>query len=108
MASTSKLVAKPLVYKFQGVTPKSRLFDKYIEIKDIDLRHIELEEFPRVCNSSMERSSLRSSLIHFRLVNATSYPGTVQSAELIMTLSGYFVPDERVVKSVTGEVVLDL
>ena len=44
----------------------------------------------------------------FWVVNAASHPGTVQSAELIMTLSQYFVPEERVVKSVSGEVVLDL
>ena len=41
-------------------------------------------------------------------MNAASHPGTVQSAKLIMTLSQHFVPDERVVKSVSGEVVLDL
>ena len=67
-----------------------------------------LGELLRVCNSLIERSTLRSTLIHSGLVNAASHPGTVQSAELIMTVSRHFVPDERVVKSISGEVVLDL
>ena len=90
------------------MTLKSQLHDEYAEIKDMDLKHTDLGEFLRVCNSPTERSTLRSALIHSRLVNATSHPRTVQSAELIMTLSRHFVPDERVVKSVSGEVVLDL
>ena len=108
MASTSGSTGKPIVYKFQGMTPKSRLHDEYTEIKDTDLGHRDLGEFLRVCNSLTERSTLRSTLIHSGLVNATSHPGTVQSAELIMTLSRHFVSDERVVKSIFGEVVLDL
>ena len=86
MASTSRSAAKLVFYKFQGVTPKSQLHKEYAEIKDIDLGHIDLGEFLRVCNSLTERSTLRSALIHSRLVNAASHPGTIQSAELIMTL----------------------
>ena len=108
MATTSGVATKPVTYKFQGVTPKSRLHDEYAKIKDTDLGHIDLGEFLRVCNSLTKRSTLTSALIHSRLVNAVSHPGTVQSAELIMTLSQHFVPDERVVKSISGEVVLDL
>ena len=108
MASTSGVAAKLVTYKFQGVTPKSRLHDEYAEIKDTDLGHTDLGEFLRVCNSPTERSTLTSALIRFGLVNAASHPGTIQSAELIMTLSQHFVPGERVVKSVSREVVLDL
>ena len=108
MATTSGVAAKPVTYKFQGVTPKSRLHDEYAEIKDTVLGHTDLGEFLRVCNSPTERSTLTSALIRSGLVNAASHPGTVQSAELITTLSQHFVPDERVVKSVSGEVVLDL
>lgn len=51
MASTSRSAVKPVVYKFQGVTPKSKLLDEYAEIKDMDLGHTDLGEFLRVCNS---------------------------------------------------------
>ena len=108
MASTSEVAAKSVTYKFQGVTPKSRLQDEYAEIKDTDLGHTDLGEFLRVCNSLTERSTLTSTLIHSRLVNAASHPRTIQSAEMIMTLSQHFLPEERVVKSVSGDVVLDL
>lgn len=69
---------------------------------------MDLGEFLRVCNSPTERSSLRFALICSRLVNAASHPGTVQSTKLIMTLSRHFVPDERVVKNITGKAILDL
>ena len=107
MATTSG-AAKPVTYKFQGVTPKSRLQDEYTEIKDTDLGHTDLGEFMRICNNPTERSTLTSALIRSGLVNAALHPGSVQSAELIMTLSQHFVPEERVVKSVSGDVVLDL
>ena len=107
MATTSG-VAKPVTYKFQGMTPKSRLQDEYAKIKDTDLGHTDLGEFLRICNNPTERSTLTSVLIRSGLVNVASHPRSVQSAELIMTLSQHFVPDERVVKSVSGEVVLDL
>ena len=71
MASTSGVAAKPVTYKFQGVTPKSRLHDEYAEIKDTDLGHTDLVEFLRVCNSPTERSTLTSALIRSGLVNAT-------------------------------------
>ena len=87
---------------------KSSFHDDYAEIKDTDLGHTDLGEFLRIYNKPMERSALVSSLIHFGLVNATSHPILVQLAELIMTLAQHFIPKERVVKSVIGEVVLDL
>ena len=74
----------------------------------MDLGHTDLGEFLRVCNSLMERSTLRSALIRSGLVNAASHLGTIQSTKLIITLSQHFVPNERVVKSITGEVVLDI
>ena len=42
------------------------------------------------------------------IVNTVSHLMSVQSAKLIMALAQCFVLEERVVKSVTGEVVLDL
>ena len=108
MASISRAAPKPIVFKFQGIPSKSRLHDDYAEIKDIDLGHTDLGESLRVCNSPIERSTLRSTLICSGLVNIASHPVLVQSVELIMALSQHFVPKERVVKSVTKEVVLDL
>ena len=108
MVSTSKETPKPIVFKFQGIPSKSRLHDDYVEIRDTDLGSTDLGEFLRVCNNLTERSTMMSALIYSGLVNAASHMGTVQSAKLIMTLSRHFVSDERVVKSVIGEVVLDL
>ena len=86
---TTSGAAKPVTYKFQCVTPKSRLQDEYAEIKDTDLGHIDLGEFLRVCNSLTKRSTLTSALIRSGLVNAASHPGTVQSTELIMTITAF-------------------
>ena len=49
-----------------------------------------------------------STFIKRGLVIVASYPVYVQSSELIMTLAHYYVPIEKVVKSVTGEIVLDI
>lgn len=49
-----------------------------------------------------------SNLIRSRLVNMASHPTSVQSSELIMKLLHHYVPREKVVKSVTGDLVLDL
>lgn len=49
-----------------------------------------------------------SSLIRSGLVNTASYPISVQSSELVMVLAENYVLVERVVKSITGEIILDL
>ena len=78
MASTSEVVVKPVVFKFQGVPPKSMLHDDYTQIKDTNLGHMNLGEFMRVCNNPIESSTMMSALICSRLVNATSHPRTIQ------------------------------
>ena len=108
MASMSRVTPKPGVFKFQGVPSKSRFHDDYTEIQDMDLGHTNLGEFLRICNKPIERSAMISALIYFKLVNATSHLLSVQLAELITALSQHFVPKKRVIKSVTGKVVLDL
>ena len=45
MVSTSGSATKLVVYKFQGVTPKSWLHDEYTKIKDMDLGHTDLGKF---------------------------------------------------------------
>ena len=42
------------------------------------------------------------------MVNAASHPTLVQSFKLIMTLEEHYVIEEKVVKSVTKEIILDL
>ena len=49
-----------------------------------------------------------SVLIKSELVNVTSHSVAIQSSELIMTLAHHCVLKEKVVKSVTGEIVLDI
>ena len=49
-----------------------------------------------------------STLIRSGLVNVASHTVSVQSLELVMTLTKQLVLEERVVKSVTGEIILDL
>ena len=109
MASSfdEKMTPKPVVFKFQGVPSKSRFQDDYADIKDTNLGH-DLGEFLRICNKPTERSVMISALIQLGLVNAASHPMSVQSSMLIMTLVQQFIPKERMVKSVTSEIVLDL
>lgn len=102
------MAPKPIVFKFQGVPSKSRFHDDYPEIKDTDLGHTNLGEFLRIFNKPMKISALVSSLIQYGLVSVTSHLVSIQSSKLIMTLAKHFVPKERVVRSVTGEVVIDL
>ena len=108
MASTSRVAPKPILFKFQGVPSKSRFHDDYIEIRATDLKHIDLGEFLRICNRSIEKSAMMSALICSKLVNVASHPMSIQLAELIMSLAQCFDLEERVVKSIIGEVVLDL
>lgn len=49
-----------------------------------------------------------SALIQYGLVNTTSQCTLAQSFELIMTLVEHYVTEEKVVKRITGEIVLDL
>ena len=72
------------------------------------MEHTDLGEFLRICNKPTKRSTLVSSLIRSRLVNATSHLVSIKLKKLIMKLAQHFVPKERVVKIVIGEVVLDL
>ncbi len=47
-------------------------------------------------------------IIQSGLVNITSYPILVQSSKMIMISTQHYVPKEKVVKSVTREIDLDL
>ena len=47
-------------------------------------------------------------LIRSRLVNVASHPISIQSSKLIMALAKNYVLEVRVVKSIIGEIVLDL
>ena len=107
-SSRKKMAPKPFVFKFQGMPSKSRFQDDYFEIKDTNLGHTNLGEFLTICNKSTKRSAMVSTLIWSGLVNVASRPMLVQSLDLIMTLAQHFLPNERVVKSVTWEDVLDL
>ena len=49
-----------------------------------------------------------SILIRSRLVNVASHPVSTQSSELVMALEENYVLEERVVKSITREIILDL
>lgn len=113
MASSSsslieKMVPNPIVFKFQGVLTKSCFQDDYSKIWDTKLGHIDLGTFLALCNKPIERSSMISTLIHLGLVTIASHLVLVQSSELIMTLAERYVPEERVVKSITREIILDL
>ena len=49
-----------------------------------------------------------STLIRLGLVNATSHTVSVQSLELVMALAKKYVLEERVMKNITREIMLDL
>lgn len=59
-----------------------------------------------LCNKPNEKPPM--ALIRLGLVNATSHPISVQSSELIMALAENYVSEERVVKRITREIILDL
>ena len=103
-----KMALKPMVFKFQGFLMKSCFQDDNLEIKDIDLGHTNLGEFLKICNKPTERSQMVSTLIWSLMVNVASHSVLLQSLELIVTLVEHLVPEERVVKSLIGEIVLDL
>lgn len=77
MVSTFGVATKPVMFKFQGVPSKSRFHDDYVEIRDTDLGHIDLGEFLKIYNKPTERSTLLSSLISSKLVNAASHPVSI-------------------------------
>lgn len=101
---TPKLVA----FKYQGPPKKSRFKDKHAKIQDIELIHIDWNAFLTLCNKPLKSSMMASKLIQSGLVNFVSHPTLFQSFELIMILAQHYVPDEKVVKSMTREIVLDL
>jgi hypothetical protein len=49
-----------------------------------------------------------SQMIRVGLVSVASHLVSVQSSELIMEMAQHYVADERIVKSVTGDIILDL
>ncbi len=113
MASSSsslieRIAPKPIVFKFQGALKKSCFQDGHLEIKDTELGHIEWNTFLILYNKPKERSTMVSSLIQSGLVNVVSHPTSVQSLEIIMALAKNYVLEERFVKSVTREIVLNL
>lgn len=59
-------------------------------------------------NKPNESPPMVSALIRSGLVNAALHPVLVQSSELIMALVENYVSEERVVKNIIGEIVLDL
>ena len=113
MASSSsslvgKIVPKTMVFKFQGVQLKSHFQDALLEIWNTKLGHFDWNSFLVLHKNPNERSPMVSTLIIFGLVNAASHSTLVQSSELVMALEENYVSEERVVKSITGEIILDL
>ena len=57
-------------------------------------------------NNLHKRSDMVTKMIRNILVNAPSHLVSIQSSKLIMTITQHYVPDERIVRSVIGEMVL--
>lgn len=73
------------------------------------MAHIDWNVFLVLCKKLNERPRMVSTiLIRLGLVNATSNLVSVQSSEVIMVLAKNYVLEERVVKNIIGEIVLDL
>lgn len=49
-----------------------------------------------------------STLIQSEIFNTVSHPTSVEYSKLIMTLEEHYVTEEKVVRNITGEIVLDL
>lgn len=106
MASSSssivtKIASKIVTFKYQGAPKKFGFQDKHSDIRDTKLAHIDWNIFLTLCKKPKERSAMVLALIQSGLVNISSHPTSIQSSELIMTLAHHYVPEEKVVKSVT-------
>ena len=58
-----KMSPKPISFKYQGAPKKSIFQDEHVEILDIELGHIEWNEFLTICNKPKERLVTISTLI---------------------------------------------
>lgn len=60
-------------YLYKGYNPPSNMFSPYIDIGDIDLRHIDMDEFHRRIHNEAERKIKATSLANSKLVEATAF-----------------------------------
>ena len=109
MASSSTAPTVQLVpYKFQGRPKRSRFFDAHFEIKDNELGHMDWNGFLKICNNPHNRPEFITKMIRCGLVNVAAHPISVQSSKLIMAIAQNYVPDEKIVWAIIGEMVLDI
>ena len=64
--------------------------------------------FLKICNNPHNRPEFITKLITCELVSVVAHPVSMQSSELIMAITQHYVPDEKIVRAVTGEMVLDI
>ena len=95
-------------YKFQGKPKRSRFIDGNSEIKDIELGQIDWNEFLTTYNNPHDQLDLITKMIRSGLVSVATLPVLVQSSQLIMMIAQHYVLDERIIRVVTREMVLDI
>lgn len=97
MASSSssmetKIAPKLVTFKFQGAPRKSYFANKHSKIHDMELGHINWNEFLVLYEKTCERLKMISSLIWSGMLNTTSHAVVVHSSKLIMVLSQHYIP----------------
>ena len=109
MVSSSATPTMQLVpYKFQGKTKRSRFINGYSKIRDTDLGHIDWNAFLTTCNNPHDQPNLITKMIQSGSVSVIAHPILVKSSKLIMAIAQHCVPDERILKAVIIEMVLDI
>ena len=99
---------KLVAFLFKGVLKKSCFIDNHSDICYTELGHIEWNVFLILCKIPHGRFEMVIVMIQNGLVNIALHPTLVQSSKSIMTLAQHYVPNEKLVRRITREMVLDL
>ena len=80
----------------------------HFEIRDTKIGYINKNGFLIMRNNYHGGSNMVMKMIKNGLFNVASLLESIQSSELIMTIAQHYVLDESIVRSVIGEMVLNL
>lgn len=94
----AKLDKKPIImkYQYQGKTLASKLEDEVQWVTNTEVGHIEIEDIKTQLEA--EPHTLEASYKRIKrlgMVEATTFPQTMQSPKLIMTIAKYYQQETR-------------
>lgn len=95
-------------YQYKGYHPPSKMSSPYMEIGDINPKHINMDEFKRRTNDEETRTCVATTLVISRLVEEIYFSMIVQSSEFVLTCTHYYNHRIKKIMRSIGEVVLDV